>query len=40
MNWSKVIVFIIGILMGWWLAATDSQPTLRQCMPICVEMYN
>lgn len=37
MDWYKVIIFIVGILMGIWIADTP-QPTPSSCFPICMQM--
>ena len=36
-DWGKVIVFIIGVLVGAWLTAT-TDPTIEECIPICSQM--
>ena len=37
-DWGKVIIFILGIIAGWWMTAADRQPTIRECIPICSQM--
>lgn len=38
MDWHKVIIFIIGIAMGMWVADTP-RPTYSSCLPVCVELW-
>ena len=40
MDWGKVIVFIIGIIMGAWVWSIDCpSPTPQECLSVCVEAF-